>query len=271
MNRDPEPRARLRQALPFGLRVGLRRVAHMLRWLMSRPEVQRSSDAEAWPHLQCERSSPLRRQSTTYDEATQRAKEHNVRRAAALMDGVVIPAGGTLSWHAVVGPPVRARGFVPGPELHAGVMARGGGGGACQVSNLVLWLGVHAGLEIVQRHRHDLDLFPDDDRDVPFGLGATVFWPHRDLVLRNPHPWPVSLRLWVEDLRLHGEARSPRDPGARWEVEEVAHRFFREGDVYYRENRLIRHEIRQGRRVGSAPLVDNRARVAYPFGPGGEE
>ncbi len=269
MSTDSESTSLLRQVLPFGLRVGLRRLPHAMRWLARRPPVQRALDPREWSHVQCARSSPLRRQSTAYDQDMQRAKEHNVHRAAALLDGVVIPAGGTLSWHAVVGPPVRARGFLPGPELHEGVMARGGGGGACQVSNLVLWLGVHAGLDIVERHRHGLDLFPDDDRDVPFGLGATVFYPHRDLVLRNPHPWPVSLRLWVEDLRLHGEARCIRDPGVRWEVEEAGHRFVQVDDANYRENRIIRHELRGGRRVGSAPLMDNRARVAYPLEPGG--
>lgn len=181
-----------------------------------------------------------------------------MRRAAELLDGVVVPAGGTVSWHDVIGPPIRARGFVPGPELHADRLAEGGGGGLCQVANLAAWLAVHGGLELPVRHRHGQDLFPDEARTVPFGLGATVFFPTRDLVLRNPHDQPVRLGFRIEQGFLVGELRSER-PLPTFRVEERDARFRRVGAHVVRENRLVRIGPE-----GEAPLWSTRARVAYP-------
>ncbi|MCB9761709.1 MAG: VanW family protein [Alphaproteobacteria bacterium] len=255
----------IREALPFGLRVGVRRAPALLRWAARRPRVDRT--ALGGGHLQVRRESPLRRQGTAYAPAIQAAKEHNVRRAAALLDGVRVPAGGAFSWHDTVGPPLRARGFVPGPELHDGAFALGGGGGACQVANLVFWLAVHSGMQLTERHRHGYDLFPDDDRDVPFGCGATVFWPTRDLRFRNPLPHDLRLRVRVEGDRLVGEAWLSADPGLRFEIVERDARFERTPAGVYRVNRLLRCSISpDGARV-EEPLLQNRARVRYAVSP----
>lgn len=244
--------------IPFGLRIAVRRLPALLQAPFLPPAEHIAPDL--FPHVQCGRVTPLRRQGTTYGEEMQAAKEINVRRVAELLDGVVIGPGETFSWHHVVGPPVRARGFVPGPELHDGKLAAGGGGGACQAANLVWWLAVHGGLEIVERHRHGLDLFPDSDRTVPFGAGATVFYPHRDLRIRNPHAQPVVLDVKVEADHLVGKLRWPRDPGQQWELVEADHRFVREGGDVYRENSLYRRE----RTTGAVTfLAHNRAKVTY--------
>lgn len=256
-------RLRVRESVPFGLRVAARRAPALLAHLRDGARLPREG-AEAFPHVQFAASSPLRRASTTYGADLQRAKEHNVGRAAELLDGVVLPAGAIFSWHREIGPPLRLRGFLPGPELHDGVLARGGGGGACQVANLVFRLAVHGGLDVVERHRHGLDLFPDDDRTVPFGCGATVFYPHRDLALRNPHPFPVRLDLAVEGGELRGAIRYPSDAGLRFEIVEVWHRFVRRDGVVWRENRLDRRAWGAGGRFVDTLLAEHRARVTYP-------
>ena len=254
-------RQRLRRTVPFGLRVGLRRLPAAAAWLLSARPI-RGAAAE-FPHVAAARATPLLRQSTAYAPELQAAKEHNVRRAAELLDGVVVPPGGELSWHRIVGPPVRARGFVPGPELHEGALALGGGGGACQAANLVFWLAIHAGQEVVERHRHGLDLFPDEDRTAPFGCGATVFYPTRDLRIRNPLDQPLLLRLWVSDGHLRGEARLGRDPGWTWTIEEAGHRFARRADGVWRTNRLLRRAVAADGRTHTHILCDNQARVTY--------
>src|SRR5687768_16325118 len=94
-----------RRLVPFSVRAGLRHLP---------------ANASAFPHTHCERASPLRRDTTIYEEALQRAKEHNVRLGASRIHGQVLGPGESFSWHAVVGPPIRLRGFLPGPELHDG-------------------------------------------------------------------------------------------------------------------------------------------------------
>lgn len=253
-------RRRARTVVPFAVRSTVIRAPHLLAWLTDRPTVERVGSGG---ERVCERRSPLRRPGTTYDEVLQRAKETNVRRAAQALDGVRIAPGATLSWHAVLGPPLRLRGFAAGPELHDGLLARGAGGGACQVANLLFWLGAHAGMEVIERHRHGQDLFPDAARTVPFGCGATVFYPHSDLKLRNPHPTGLRLSFRVTDTHLEGRLGSEEPLNARYRLEERDHRFFRRDGAVWRANRIVR--------IVSTPdgtreelLVENLARVAYP-------
>ncbi|MFL5354884.1 VanW family protein [Archangium sp.] len=255
-------RALARQLLPFSMRVGLRRLPAVTKALLRPPPAPKRGDAARFPHTHCERASPLRRETTIYEDALQRAKEHNVRLGASRIHGCILAPGETFSWHAVVGPPIRLRGFRPGPELHEGRLSNGPGGGLCQVANLLYWLAVHAGLEVLERHRHDLDLFPDHERTAPFGCGATVFFPTRDLRIRNPHPWPVMLEVHVDAEHVRGAVRMPEDPGFRCEVLEVAHRFVRRDGTIWRENQLVRR-THAGGAFRDEPLSENHARVAY--------
>jgi len=256
-------RALARRLLPLEMRGAVRRWPAVALDLAKPRQVSKASGRLAWQHVQCERSSPLRRRSTLYGPDLQRAKERNVALAAQLVDGCVIAPGSEFRWHQVVGAPIRLRGFLPGPELHGGELTRGPGGGLCQVANLVCWRAVHAGMERVERHRHDLELYPDHERTAPFGSGATVFFPTRDLRFRNPLDQPLLLELWLADCELHGRARFLRDPGLRWEVVEVAHRFARRQGVVFRENRLVRRCHVPGGGSKDEPLAENRARVAY--------
>lgn len=260
-----EVRRRVRERVPFSWRLAVRRAPHRLLWKVAPPALL--PVGPVLPVAVCGRTSPMRRPGTTYEAIVQGAKEANVARAAAALDGRVLAPAEVLSWHAHVGPPLRSRGFVPGPELHDGRIALGPGGGLCQVANLLYWLAVHGGLLVLERHRHDLDLFPDDHRDVPFGLGATVFWPHRDLVVSNPHRHPVRVGLQVRDGVLEGELTADGPLGARWGVREARHRFVLRGDTIRRENRLLRwREGDDGSRVEEV-LADHSARVAYHVAP----
>lgn len=256
-------RTRVRSRLPFELRVAVRRAPAIVSWAAGDRGLRRGA---ALPEVVCRRSSPLRRLAVRYADTLQLGKEQNVARVVRALDGVVLDPGAALSWNAEVGPPLRIRGFVAGPELHDGVLAEGIGGGACQVANLVFWLAVHAGLEIVERHRHALDLFPDDGRDVPFGLGATVFWPTRDLVVRNPHPVPVRFGFGVDASAVHGALTASAPLGARWDVVETEHRYERQGTEIWRCNLLVRREHRADG-IRETALARHRARVCYPLAP----
>ncbi len=260
-----EVRRRVRERVPFSWRLAVLRAPHRLLWKVAPPATL--PVGAALPVAICDRTSPMRRPGTTYDAAVQGAKEANVARAAAALDGRVLAPAEVLSWHAHVGPPVPSRGFALGPELHDGRIALGPGGGLCQVANLVYWLAVHGGLLVLERHRHDLDLFPDDHRDVPFGLGATVFWPHRDLVVSNPHRHAVRLGLRVRDGELHGELTAAGPLGARWGVREARHRFVLRGGTIRRENQLLRWREGDDGSRGEERLADHSARVAYPVPP----
>lgn len=250
----------VRRLVPVPVRVAL------LQWpdalaLLRLPRLPRTS---VFPSQRIvEHSSPLRRERTSYEEAWQRAKEANVRRAVESLDGLVLEPGALFSWHRHLGPPLRVRGFAAGPELHDERLSSGGGGGLCQVANLLFFLAVHAGLEIVERHRHGLDLFPDDSRTVPFGCGATVFFPRKDLKLRNKTGVALTLSLRVDDTTLRGELRADRALPFRCELVERDHRFEDRGTERFRRNTLSRRWHFPDGSSRDEWLADNDARVAW--------
>jgi vancomycin resistance protein VanW len=157
-----------------------------------------------------------------------------------------------------------------GLELHEGELTQGLGGGCCQVSNALYLLALRGGMKIVERHRHGIDLFPDHQRTVPFGCGATVFYNYADLRFENPLPQPVLCRFLLKDRHLISELWTEEDPGWTVEIYEVEHRFYCEDNHWMRENRLRR----RFRRADGSILLDhevahNCGRVLYE--PSGEQ
>jgi vancomycin resistance protein VanW len=115
-------------------------------------------------------------------------QKHNARLAAQRLNGAVIPAGEVLSFNRTVGPWTADRGYLRAPVSYDGELLAAWGGGVCQTSTTVYNAALLAGLEIVERHRHE---YPP--RYVPPGRDAAVAYPAIDLALRNPYPWPVRL------------------------------------------------------------------------------
>ena len=108
-------------------------------------------------------------------------KVHNLRVAAAAIDGIVLEPGETFSFWRATGRPSRGNGYVVGREMRGGCLIPSVGGGLCQLTN-ALSRGVHAAaMAIVERHSHTIHppgFFIDDATD------ATVFWNYVDLRFR---------------------------------------------------------------------------------------
>ena len=268
--REPAARGRAvaRRFLPYRVRLAIVNLRLLPRWLAERDALIRrrvepaALDGFVW--VLARHTSPLERVPGSVEPALQRGKETNVRRAARTLDGTVLRPGEVFSYLHALGRPSRLRGYRPGLELHDGEPARGIGGGLCQVSNGLFWTAVQAGMRIIERHRHGLDLFPDDQRTVPFGCGATVVWRHTDLRFANPLDVPVVLRTRVAAGAFTCELRTQGDPGVRVDVREEDHRFFRQGDSWTRENRIVRRITRaDGTVLADEEVAHNRGRVLY--------
>ena len=259
----------MRRLIPLALRIELVRLKRMPTWVAERGLVARrkvsASERESFGFLLDHHNSPLRRDDGGEVNAElQAGKEANVARAVSLIDGICIEPFEIFSYHHAVGRPSRARGFRDGLELREGRPSRGVGGGCCQVSNMLCLLALRSGLKLVERHRHALDLFPDHQRTVPFGCGATVFYNTADLRIQNPLAQPVIVDLRVVDGELTGALRTQGDPGVRVEVYEVDHCYSREAGHWYRQNRIRRRFTdARGRVVLDQEELRNRGRVMY--------
>src|SRR6185312_11924849 len=115
------------------------------------------------------------------EQRLQLGKVQNLRAAAALLDGLEIPAGAPWSFWRQLGRTTERRGFAVGRELREGCLIPTLGGGLCQLSGAIYNAALEAGLEIVERHRHS---HPGVGNLAAVGRDATVVWSYVDLRLR---------------------------------------------------------------------------------------
>ncbi|QDG49438.1 glycosyltransferase [Persicimonas caeni] len=152
---------------------------------------QKLAHADTWPVV-AESISPIWTNEAPGEWELEAGKVENLRQAARLLDGLVIPAGDVFSFWAQIGRPTRRRGFVEGREILQGCVVPSVGGGLCQLSNALYDAAQRAGFEIVERHRHSKIVpgsMAEQDRD------ATVFWPHIDLRFRSERTFKLEARL----------------------------------------------------------------------------
>lgn len=261
-------RTRITQRFPalVPLRLAQRRVFARVRDRFVGYRYAQIHEAEPLPVLIHEHSSVLERTLDGVDPQLQRNKVTNLRLASQHIDGIVIAPGQTFSFWRSVGRASKRRGYQEGLVLRDGSASAGVGGGLCQIANMLHWLALHSDLEVAERHRHSFDPFPDSDRQVPFGTGASLLEFIYDLKLRNPTDDNLQLRLWLTPTHLVGQLRSDAEPPMRYEVLERDHRFVRDGDSVLRCNRIVRRPISESQESEDVEvtLFENRCRVGYP-------
>jgi vancomycin resistance protein VanW len=253
----------LHRVVPFGWRVFVRRRLRDWQDFQSKERIARQHGNPAdYPSLISEKSSPLSRDAGSLATKTAE-KTRNLELAAARLNHIVILPGEILSFNRTVGPSTRHLGYLPALEFRDGETVTAVGGGLCQLANLIVLLGIEAGMEIVERHRHSLDLFPDADRTAPFGCGATVFYNYVDLRLRNTLDIPLLLETAVKPPVCWAAIRSSSPMPFQCRMIETDHEFVKVSGVVRRRNRLWR-EYDDGSSQRRELLCHNDCRVVYP-------
>lgn len=142
---------------------------------------------------------------------------HNIRTAARLLAGTVVPPGAVFSQNATLGPYSRARGYREGPAYVGDGIVPSVGGGVCKIASTLYNTVVLANLQVVERHNHSM-LVPY----VPPGQDATVS-AALDFRFRNTSGKPIV--LWADTegrtlfIAIYGDYTPPR---VRWHHEVLA-------------------------------------------------
>ncbi|WNG30880.1 vancomycin resistance protein [Cystobacter fuscus] len=136
-------------------------------------------------------------------------KRHNLTVALHQLGEPCIEPGRLFSFWALVGSPSHRRGFVPGRNVVGGHLQESDGGGLCQLSGLIYLLALRAGLRVVERFPHSVDLYTEATRYTPLGADATVVYGYKDLRFLNPHSFPVALGFSLSESSLTGSVRAP--------------------------------------------------------------
>jgi vancomycin resistance protein VanW len=122
----------------------------------------------------------------------------NAGRAALDLNGTIISPGAVFSFNDTVGARDALKGYRPAPIINdQGGLSDIPGGGICQLATTIYNAALEAGLEIVERHPHSRGV-----SYVPPGRDATILTWRKDLKLRNPHSYPLLLRVDTSENRL---------------------------------------------------------------------
>ncbi len=117
----------------------------------------------------------------------------NIKKAVGIINGCVLEPGAEFSANTVLGPRTYDLGWQPAPAIVRGGSEDQAGGGVCQVSTTLYNAVLKAGLEIVSRRGHSIQL-----SYVNGGLDATINTGTIDFVFRNDSTENVYIFGWVD-------------------------------------------------------------------------
>lgn len=142
------------------------------------------------------------------------AKKINLCIAAGKINGAQIGPGQIFSFWRMVGLPSHKKGFQKSRSIKGDQLQEETGGGLCQLSGLVYYLALHAGMTILERHPHSLDIYREEERFAPLGSDATVVYGYKDLRLLNPFDFSLSFKFLLSDNAITGQLFSewPMEP-----------------------------------------------------------
>jgi vancomycin resistance protein VanW len=127
----------------------------------------------------------------------------NIKRSSEKVSEVVIHSNEIFSFWETIGIPNAQNGYLKGRNIIAGKLGEDYGGGLCQVSSILYHLALQAGMTIVERHNHSVDIYTPETRFTPLGSDATVAYGYKDLRLLNPFPFPLRFDLQVIGYQFH--------------------------------------------------------------------
>ena len=242
------------------------RTVRRLRDLTSGQRFAKVKQTEPLPVSIIHHNSLIRRRLGNVNMTLQENKAVNLGLAAPCLNGVLIRPGETFSFWHLVGNATARRGFKEGLTISGGETKSGVGGGTCQMTNLIHWMILHTPLTIVEHHHHDgLDLFPDFNRQIPFGTGTSICYNYLDYRFRNDTEATYQLLVHVDGEYLRGELRSDRHQKLKYHIKSEHEGFVREDGVVYRVGEIWRDAIDPvtGNLVERTLIRTNHARVMY--------
>ncbi len=131
-------------------------------------------------------------------------KIHNLGLAISKLNNIIVRPGEVFSFWRLVGNPSQKNDYQKSRSIIGGEVEAAIGGGLCQLSGIIYFLALHAGLRITERHAHSLDIYTEEERFTPLGSDATVVFGYKDLRFVNPHTFVVCFSFQLTETMLKG-------------------------------------------------------------------
>lgn len=218
------------------------------------------------PYINVRHQSLLLRKLWSTDMQLQINKIQNLKLAIEKLNWLIIAPWEIFSFWELVGEPTYKKGFLDGILISRWTVQCGVWGGLCQLGNLLYRMFLHTRLEIIERHRHSYDIFPDSWRVLPFASWATVFYNYIDLKVKNSTKNPYQLKLWLDENHLKGQILSPFPKKQNIHIYEQDHCFLTYQWKMYRYNK-IKRLIRKWEQQIEELISENLTPVQYLITP----
>ena len=159
------------------------------------------------------------------------------------------------------------KGYLEGLILNQGKIDKGIGGGLCQLREFTLLDFCTLPLKITERHRHSFDVFPDVNRKVPFGAGATLSYNYIDFRVKNTTENTFRIRLWIEKRLFFWRIIFFRKINSTFKIEERNHIVKQQfWGGYSRHNQIFKIETDEFGNSMESLLIENHVLMMYnPF------
>lgn len=132
--------------------------------------------------------------STKYN-ADNKDRTSNIILASEAIDGTVLKPGEEFSFNETIGSTTRRRGYKKATVYSGGQKTKNYGGGVCQVSSTLFNAADAAGMEIVERHSHSLNVdYIEKGRDATTSHRGKL-----DLKFANRYGVPVQINVKNSD------------------------------------------------------------------------
>jgi vancomycin resistance protein VanW len=249
----------------YHARINQKRFFRFCKNVNNRKKFATTIGESCFPYTCKKHQSLLKRKLGDSNPILQENKITNLSIASSKIDGIIIYPGQVFSFWKLVGKTTSNKGYIEGMQLSMGEVKTGVGGGICQLANLLFWMALHTPLEIVERHHHSFDPFPDEGRVLPFGSGASVFYNYVDLRFFNPTKQPFQIRVWLTENHLKGEITTNQEWKHSYHIEERNHKFIKIENKNYRQNEIWKKTVdkKTGNYIEETLLIKNFSEVKY--------
>ena len=242
------------------------RTMRRVRDALSCQRFAKSRQTDPLPVLIYKHNSLIRRTLGNTENVLQENKAVNLALSAPKVNGILIRPGEVFSFWRLVGCPSVAKGYKEGVTISNSTPTPGIGGGMCQFTNLIHWMILHTPLTIMEHHHHDgFDLFPDFNRQVPFGTGTSIMYNYLDYRFRNDSNITYQLLVYVSATHLCGELRATESLPVKYHIQTEDEHFIREDGVVYRQGQVYRSciDTATGNVLSRDLIKNNHAKVMY--------
>lgn len=135
-------------------------------------------------------------------------KLYNLELASARINEYIIKPNQIFSFFKIIGNPEYD--FKKSRTLVNGKLVEQNGGGLCQVSGIIYHISLIAGLEIIERHNHSVDIYTDETRFTPLGTDASIVYGYKDLRVKNNLPFSIKFEMEIKDNFIQVNLRSEK-------------------------------------------------------------